>query len=47
MLFESKKTLAFAAPFNAVVLKRIWLRILIVTNTEIFMTKLGPEKKSG
>ena len=32
LLFESKKPLHLTAPFNAVVLKRIWLRILIVTN---------------
>ena len=32
LLFESKKTSHLTALFNAVVLKRIWLRILIVTN---------------
>ena len=32
LLFESKKPLHLTAPFNAVVFKRIWLRILIVTN---------------
>ena len=32
LLFESKKPSHLTALFNAVVLKRIWLRILIVTN---------------
>ena len=31
LLFESKKTSHLTPLFNAVVLKRIWLRILIVT----------------
>ena len=35
MLFESKKPSHLTALFNAVVLKRISLRILIVINTEI------------
>ena len=51
LLFESKKTSHLTALFNAVVLKRIWLRILIVTykniHDQIGTREKGPDNRGS